>query len=98
MRKKEEYIDKLSNQLKVWSIKMDELTEKAEHKALKQKEKLRAEIAEFNVKHKKANLKLQQLKETTGDAWETLVEGMDEVWVDMKKTVHQIAEKFKQPR
>ncbi len=38
------------------------------------------------------------MRETTGDAWETLTAGMDKAWADMKEAVRQIAEKFKQPR
>jgi hypothetical protein len=98
MGKKEEYIDKLSAQLKVWSARMDEFAEKAEHEALEHKTKLQREIEEFKARRLEAQIKLKQIKETTGDAWETLVTGMDRAWEDMKETVHQVSEKFKQPR
>ncbi|MHB0996043.1 MAG: sll1863 family stress response protein [Elusimicrobiales bacterium] len=98
MGKKEEYMDKLNAQLKALGDRIDEFTEKAEHEALEHKTKLLREIEEFNTRRLEAQFKLRQMKETTGDAWETLVAGMDKAWADMKETVRQIAEKFKQPR
>lgn len=98
MGKKEEYIDKLSAQLKVWSARIDDFTEKAGHEALEHKTKLLREIEEFNARRLEAQIKLRQMRETTGDAWETLVAGMDKAWADMKEAFRQIAEKFKQPR
>jgi len=98
MGKKEEYMEKLGAQLKEWGGRMDEFTEKAEHEVLEHKTKLLREIEEFRVRSLDAQLKLRQMKETTGDAWETLVEGMDRAWADMKEAVHRVAEKFKQPR
>ncbi|OHE80149.1 MAG: hypothetical protein A2107_15045 [Verrucomicrobia bacterium GWF2_62_7] len=98
MGNKEEYIEKLATQLKVWESRMDDFARKAQHEAMEQKTKLQREIAEFNVKRLEAQVKLRQLRETSGDAWETLVTGMDKAWGDMKETVHQVSEKFKQPR
>lgn len=98
MGKKEEYMNKLNAQLKALGDRIDELAEKAEHEALEQKTKLLHEIEDFKTRRLEAQNKLRQMKETTGDAWETLVAGMDKAWADMKETVRQIAEKFKQPR
>lgn len=98
MGNKEEYMAKLNAQLKVWSARMDEFAEKAEHEALEHKTKLQREIEEFKTRRLEAQLKLRQMKETTGDAWEALVAGLDRAWADMKETVGRIAEKFKQPR
>ena len=98
MEKKELYMAKLSAQLKVWSDRIDELAEKAEHEALEHKTKLRREISDFKVRRLEAQMKLRQMTETAGDAWETLVAGMDKAWEDMKEAVHRISDKFKQPR
>lgn len=98
MGKKEEYIDKLSAELKTWSARIDEFAEKAEHEALEHKTKLLREIEEFKARRLEAQVKLRQIKETTGDAWEALVAGMDRAWADMKEAVRRIADKFKQPR
>lgn len=98
MGKKEEYMDKLGAQLKAWGDSVDEFTERAQHEALEHKTKLLREIEEFKARSLEAQLKLRQMKETTGDAWETLVAGMDRAWADMKEAVREIAEKFKQPR
>lgn len=98
MGKKEEYIDRLSEQLKVWSARIDEFTERASHEALEHKTRLMREISDLNAKRLDAQIKLRQVKDTSGDAWETLTEGMDKAWGDMKEAVHKIGEKFKQPR
>jgi len=98
MEKKEEYMEKLSAQLKNWGDRINEFAEKAEHEALEHKTKLQREIADFESRRLEAQLKLRQLRETTGDAWETLMAGMDKAWADMKEAVDRIADKFKQPR
>lgn len=98
MGKKEEYMEKLGAQLRAWGERIDVFAEKAEHEALEHKTKLLREIEEFKARSLEAQLKLKQMKETTGGAWETLVAGMDRAWADMKEAIHQIAEKFRQPR
>ena len=98
MGRKEEYMEKLNSQLRSWGARIDEFTERAEFEALEHKTKLKREIADFRIKRLDAQLKLQQLKETTGDAWEKLEAGLDRAWEDMKASVHRISEKFKQPR
>ena len=98
MGRKEDYIAGLNDQLKILGARIDEFTEKAEHEALAHKTRLLREIAEFNVKRLDAQLKLRQLAETTGDAWEKLEDGMDKAWSEMKEAFHKIAERFKQPR
>jgi len=98
MGKKEEYMEKLGTQLKAWGERIDMFTEKAEHEALEHRTKLLREIEEFKTRSLEAQMKLRQMKETSGDVWETLVAGMDRAWADMKEAIHQIAEKFKQPR
>lgn len=98
MGRKEEYIEKLSAQLKAWGDSIHDLRETAEHEALEHKTKLLREIADFNNRHLAAQIKLRQLKETTGDAWEALAAGMDKAWAEMKEAMHQIAEKLKQPK
>lgn len=98
MGKKEEYIEKLDEQLKAWSARIDELAEKAEHEALEHKTKLQREIEDFKVRRLEAQFKLRQMSDTTGDAWEKLAAGMDRAWEDMKEAMHRIADRFKQPR
>lgn len=98
MGRKEEYIEKLNARLKALGARIDEFAERAEYDALEHKTRLLREISEFNLKRLEAQLKLRQLKESTGDAWETLTAGLDKAWLDMKEAVSRIAEKFKQPR
>lgn len=98
MGRKEEYIEKLSAQLKVLGARIDEFKERAEHEAVEHKTKFQREIAEFSAKRLEVQIKLRQMKETTGDAWETLVAGMDKAFAEIKETGRQILEKFKQPR
>ncbi|MDD5208218.1 MAG: hypothetical protein PHV36_02425 [Elusimicrobiales bacterium] len=98
MGRKEEYIEKLNSQLKVLGDRIDGFTERVEHEALEHKIRLQREIAEFNARRLDVQIKLRQLKESTGDAWEALAAGMDKAWSDLKEAGRQIAEKFKQPR
>jgi len=98
MTKKEEYIDKLTTQLKEWNATIDHLASKVELQAMEHKIKLLRELDELRTRRLDAHARLRQLRGTTGDAWETLAAGMDKAWDDLKEAVHQTAEKFKQPR
>lgn len=98
MTKKEEYIDKLAAQLKDWSATIDKLASKTELLAGEQKVKLLEQLEELRTKRLDAQVKLNQLRESTGESWKTLEQGMEKAWGDMKEAMHKASEKFKQPR
>ena len=95
MGKREEYIDRLAAQLKVWGAEIDVLKAKAAKETVEVKIAIHKEIEILNKKMQEAQKKLKNLGKKTGDAWESLSEGTNKAWNDLREAMHQAGEKFK---
>lgn len=95
MGKREDYIDKLAAQLKLWSAEIDVLKAKAGKETVEVKIVIHKELEILNKKMKDAQKKLQEIGEKTGNAWESLAEGANKAWKDLREAVRQAGEKFK---
>ena len=95
MDKREEYVDRLVAQLKVWGAEINVLRAKAEKETVEVKIAIHKEIEILNKKMQEVQKKISEIKEHTGEAWESLAEGTNKAWKDLKEAVHQAGEKFK---
>jgi hypothetical protein len=95
MGKREDYIEKLAAQLKVWSAEINLLKAKATKETVEVKIVIHKEIEILNKKMQNAQKKLQEIGKNTGDAWESLAEGTNKAWDDLREAVHQAGEKFR---
>jgi hypothetical protein len=95
MGKREDYIDKLAAQLKVWSAEIDALKAKAGKETVEVKIAIHKEVKILNKKMQDVQKKLQEIRKKTGNAWERLAEGTNKAWNDLKEAVRQAGEKFK---
>jgi len=92
---KQAFQQKLEAQLNDWDAKLDEL----KAKALEAKSELRVDYEKqleiLSEKRATAQEKLQELRLRTEDAWEDLKGGTERAWDEMRKTLDQIAARFK---
>ena len=95
MGKREDYIDKLAAQLKLWSAEIDVLKAKAAKETVEVKIAIHKEVEILNKKMQDAQKKLQEIGKKTGDAWESLAEGTNKAWNDLREAMRQAREKFK---
>lgn len=95
MGKREDYIDKLAAQLKLWSAEIEVLKAKAGKETVEIKAAIHKDVEILNKKMQEAQKKLQEIGEKTGSAWESLAEGAGKAWKDLGDAVHQAGEKFK---
>ena len=95
MGKREDYIDKLAAQLKLWSAEIEVLKAKAAKETVEVKIAIHKEVEILNKKMQDAQKKLQEIGAKTGDAWESLAEGANKAWKDLREAMHQAGEKFK---
>ncbi len=95
MVKKEEYIDKLSVQLKDWGVQIDKLKEKAAKGPAEMKAVLDKDMVILNKMMKDAQQKLRELKGKTGPAWQAFAEGANKAWNDLGEGVRKAGEKLK---
>ena len=63
MGKKEDYVEKLATQLKLFGTRLDELKMRTENEAQEHKTRLLREISDLNAKRLDAQLNLHRLKE-----------------------------------
>ena len=95
MGKREDYIDKMAAQLKIWSAEIDVLKAKAGKGTVEIKTAFHKDVEILNKKMQDAQKKLQEIGEKTGDAWESLAEGANKAWKDLREAMHKAGEKFK---
>ena len=95
MGKREDYIERLAAQLKLWSAEIEVLKAKAAKETVEVKIAIHKEVEILNKKMQDAQKKLQEIGKKTGDAWESLAEGANKAWNDLREAVHQAGEKFK---
>lgn len=78
------FIENLKHQLDEWDADLAEL----ETKAASAKEELKAgyqhDLAALRQQRDEAMRKLNELRATTGDAWEDLKQGAETAWSDLK--------------
>ncbi|MFA5073154.1 MAG: coiled coil domain-containing protein [Nitrospirota bacterium] len=94
MKEKERYIEKISAQLREWSQKIDELEIKARSAKSDIKREFADQISELKTKRSTAERKLQQFKNASSDAWESMKTDMETAWSDLKNAVLKAKDKF----
>ncbi len=95
MKTREEYIDKLSSQLKEWSAKIDDLESRIDMVSAEMKTAYVQRLADLKDRRDELSQKIQELRNSSGTAWKTLATGMDIAWDDLKYAVRSAVDKFK---
>lgn len=93
--KKEEYIDKMAEQLKGWSSKIDEMEIKAAGAASDVKADYEAKVRELKNKRDLLSNKLHELKGSGSEAWAALKTGIETATKDLKDAVAAAKDKFR---
>ncbi len=95
MSKREEYQKKLENQLSELSAEIAKLKEKAEKAGSEFKKDFGGHLEQIKDKQADARQKLEELRETSGEAWEELREGLDKSWESLSTAIKNAAARFK---
>lgn len=95
MKTKDQYIESLASELKIWSAQLDVLTAKAEKAIADVKPKYEEELDALRAKQHEAAKKIKELEESSDDAWQTIKETADSVWDDLRAGLTSAASKFK---
>ena len=95
METKDEYKARIDAQLKEWSARIAELMAKAERTEAGLKAEYLKDVENLKVKKEALQVKLEDLKKTSDDAWETLKAGMEHAASDLKTALNNAVAKFK---
>ena len=92
---KDIYIQRLQNQFEEWKPEIDRLKAKAEQVAAEAKTEYRKLIDDLQDKQKNARFKLDELRQSSGGAWEDLKTGIEGAWKEVEKALKAAVAKFK---
>lgn len=95
MLSREAYQQKLSAQLDQWRAKIDLLDARAKEASADARIACEDQVKELKAKQEAAESKLQELRESSGDAWDELKSGVDDAWERMARSVDEATSKFK---
>jgi hypothetical protein len=95
MKGREEYIDKMAQQLKEWSAKIDEIEFKARVAGDNIKAGYENRIIDLKSRRDRVRSKLGELRETTGDNWNALQKGVEAAWTEFKSAFNEEKDKFR---
>lgn len=95
MKKKEEYLAKLDNQLNRWEAAIEELTLKAGKAKEDVKQEYLKQIDTLNEKKEDAKKKLQDLKAAKEELWTDSKKIVEKSWADMRKSIKQVSSRIK---
>jgi chromosome segregation ATPase len=88
MTDKESYRKKMEGRLNQLNAQIADLVDKLETGVDKELESLRPKL-------KAAREKLDELKQTSADAWGDLKPGMEKAWTELQKSFNEAAARFK---
>jgi chromosome segregation ATPase len=95
MESKEAFKAKMDAQLKEWSTKIAQLKSKAEVAETMIKDECLRQVDTLRVKSEEANEKLEELKKSGDEAWDTMKAGVEKASSELKDAINSVVSKFK---
>jgi chromosome segregation ATPase len=93
---KENYQQKIQDQLDEWRADIDRLKERAKSATAETKLKYQENIDRLELKMEEGKSKLKELKESGSEAWDAVKDGADSIWDTMKATFADDKDKLKE--
>lgn len=95
MDTKEAYKKKMEAHLNEWGAQINLLAAKAASASADAKLRYAQDLDKLRDKQRQASMKMKELDEASGDAWEKVKSSTDELWDDLKSGVSHAMDKFK---
>ncbi len=92
---KEAYLSKREAELKEWDAEIMKLHAKAEQAQAQVQITYYEQIAALRVQQTTVRDKLAEMRQATGEAWESVKVGFDSAWTDLKSGLAGAVAKFK---
>ena len=92
---KEAYLSKREAELKEWDAEIMKLQAKAEQAKAQVQIVYYEQIAVLRVQQTTVRDKLAEMRQATGEAWESVKVGFDSAWTELKSGLAGAAAKFK---
>lgn len=95
METKDEFKARIDAQLKEWSARIAELKFKADVAEASVKAEYQKQVEALSLKKEETQAKLEELKKTSDEAWETIKVGVEHAAQDLKTAINNAMSKFK---
>ncbi|MEQ8787102.1 MAG: hypothetical protein RIC55_12415 [Pirellulaceae bacterium] len=89
MSRRDAYLQKLEAQLDQWSAQLDQWEARARNSQADSKIAVERRLGELRERQEAAQAKLRELRSSSGEAWETLKDGAENVFADMRESVER---------
>ena len=95
MNERQDYIKKMKARLEEWKRDIEQLETKADSAEGKLKQNYHEQIARLQQQRDDAARKLEDLQNSSGDAWKDLKSGIEMAWDAMGQAVDSAVKRFK---
>ncbi len=92
---KDKLVRALKGQLAIMDANIEKLRLKGQGLANDAKANWDQKMSELEVKRKSANTKLQEVEDSTAEAWNDVEKGVQSVWEELKKAFQNASNEFK---
>jgi predicted RNase H-like nuclease (RuvC/YqgF family) len=89
-----EYIDKLKEKLDEWDADIDELEARAQNTKTELEFEIKDQITALKVRRDIMKLKLNEIRDSSEEAWEDIKAGAEEAWADVKDAMKKAKSHF----
>jgi len=89
-----EYIDKLKEKLDEWDADIDELEARAQNTKTELEFEIKDQITALKVRRDIMKLKLNEIRDSSEEAWEDIKVGAEEAWADVKEAMKKAKSHF----
>lgn len=94
MTSRHEYIDKLKEKLDEWDADIDELEARAQNTKTELEFEIKDQITALKLRRDIMKLKLNEIRDSSEEAWEDIKVGAEEAWADVKDAMKKAKSHF----
>lgn len=95
---REQYVEKLTSQLELWSAKIDALEAKAHEARADLRVRCEQQLQALREQREHAALKLREVQSASAAAWQELAGGADQAWRELCKAFERARDQFDAPK
>jgi hypothetical protein len=96
MEDKKTYLQQMADRILEWDKKIEDLKKKGEAASAGMREDYLRMAEDLKVKRQEAEVKIKQLKATSGEGWEEIKKGAEKAIGDLSEAFNKALSKFKQ--
>lgn len=94
MEDRKAYLDKIKAQIKIWEGDIQKLEGRSEKARINLQSAYKEQISELRTRTENMRKKMNELSESTDDAWGELKKGLEKSWKELSKAFKKAQSKY----